>query len=38
MINMRERVLQMLDGTFAFDSEPGRGATVKVTIPFRAGS
>ena len=33
LINMRERVLQ-LDGTFAFDSEPGRGTTVKVTVPF----
>ena len=29
LINMRERVLQ-LNGTFDFDSEPGRGATVKV--------
>ena len=37
LINMRERVLQ-LDGTFAFDSEPGRGTTVKVTVPFRADS
>ena len=35
MINMRERVLQ-LNGTFEFDSEPGRGTTVKVTVPFRA--
>ena len=34
LINMRERVLQ-LDETFEFDSEPGRGATVKVTVPFR---
>ena len=33
LINMRERVLQ-LDGTFAFDSEPGRGTTVLVTVPF----
>ena len=37
LINMRERVLQ-LDGTFAFDSEPGRGTTVRVTVPFRANS
>ena len=37
LINMRERVLQ-LDGTFAFDSEPGRGTTVKVTVPFRVDS
>ena len=37
LINMRERVLR-LDGTFAFDSEPGRGTTVKVTIPFRSHS
>ena len=37
LINMRERVLQ-LDGTFEFDSEPGRGTTVKVTVPFRAAS
>jgi len=37
LINMRERVLQ-LDGTFAFDSEPGRGTAVRVTVPFRAAS
>ena len=37
LINMRERVLQ-LDGTFAFDSEPGRGTTVTVTVPFRTDS
>ena len=37
LINMRERVLQ-LDGTFEFDSEPGHGTTVKVTVPFRAAS
>ena len=37
VINMRERVLQ-LNGTFEFDSEPGRGTTVKVTVPFRADS
>ena len=37
LINMRERVLQ-LDGTFAFDSEPGQGTTVKVTVPFRVDS
>jgi signal transduction histidine kinase len=36
LINMRERVLQ-LDG-FEFDSEPGRGTTVRVTVPFRADS
>ncbi|HME36499.1 MAG TPA: two-component regulator propeller domain-containing protein [Candidatus Sulfotelmatobacter sp.] len=34
VINMRERVLQ-LNGTFEFDSEPGRGTAVKVEIPFR---
>ena len=37
LINMRERVLQ-LNGTFEFDSEPGHGTTVKVTVPFRAAS
>ena len=37
VINMRERVLQ-LNGTFEFDSEPGRGTTVRVTVPFRADS
>ena len=34
VINMRERVLQ-LNGTFEFDSAPGRGTTVKVEVPFR---
>jgi len=34
LINMRERVLQ-LDGTFEFESEPGLGTRVRVTIPFR---
>jgi len=34
VINMRERVLQ-LKGRFEFDSEPGRGTTVKVEVPFR---
>jgi len=34
VINMRERVLQ-LNGSFEFDSEPGRGTRVKVTVPFR---
>lgn len=37
VINMRERVLQ-LNGTFEFDSAPGRGTTVKVEIPFRPAS
>jgi signal transduction histidine kinase len=35
LINMRERVHQ-LKGTFEFESAPGRGTRVKVTIPFRA--
>ena len=34
VINMRERVLQ-LNGTFEFDSKPGRGTTVRVEVPFR---
>ena len=34
LINMRERVRQ-LNGTFEFDSKPGRGTTVRVEIPFR---
>jgi ligand-binding sensor domain-containing protein/signal transduction histidine kinase len=37
VINMRERVLQ-LGGTFAFESEPGRGTTVRVEIPFQPNS
>jgi len=37
LINMRERVRQ-LNGTFAFESEPGHGTTVKVQIPFRPAS
>lgn len=37
VINMRERVLQ-LNGTFEFDSQPGRGTRVNVTIPFREPS
>jgi len=34
LINMRERARQ-LNGTFQLDSEPGRGTTMKVAIPFR---
>jgi len=34
VIDKRERVLQ-LHGTFEFKSEPGRGTSVNVTIPFR---
>jgi len=34
LINMRERARQ-LNGTFELTSEPGRGTTVRVTIPFR---
>ena len=37
VINMRERVLQ-LNGTFEFDSAPGRGTTVKADVPFRPAS
>lgn len=37
VINMRERVLQ-LNGTFEFESEPGRGTSVRVTVPFRPPS
>jgi signal transduction histidine kinase len=37
LINMRERVIQ-LNGRFEFHSEPGRGATLRVTVPFRADS
>ena len=34
LINMRERVRQ-LNGTFEFESKPGRGTTVKAEVPFR---
>ena len=34
LINMRERARQ-LNGRFELNSEPGRGTTVRVTIPFR---
>ena len=34
LINMRERVRQ-LNGTFAFESQPGHGTTVKAEVPFR---
>jgi signal transduction histidine kinase/ligand-binding sensor domain-containing protein len=34
LITMRERASQ-LDGTFEFDSAPGRGTTIQVVIPFR---
>ena len=34
VLNMRERVLH-LNGTFEFDSAPGRGTSVKVEVPFR---
>ena len=34
LIMMRERASQ-LNGTFAFESAPGRGTTIKVVIPFR---
>ena len=37
LINMRERVRQ-LNGTFEFDSKPGRGTTVKAEVPFRPAS
>ena len=37
VINMRERVLQ-LNGTFEFDSIPGRGTRVNVEVPFRPAS
>ena len=37
LINMRERVRQ-LNGTFEFDSGPGRGTTVKAEVPFRPAS
>jgi signal transduction histidine kinase/ligand-binding sensor domain-containing protein len=34
LVMMRERATQ-LNGTFEFDSAPGRGTTIKVIIPFR---
>jgi len=37
LINMRERVRQ-LSGSFEFESQPGRGTTVKAEVPFRPAS
>ena len=34
LIMMRERASQ-LNGEFEFESVPGRGTTIRVTIPFR---
>jgi signal transduction histidine kinase len=34
LVMMRERAAQ-LNGTFDFDSAPGRGTTIRVTVPFR---
>jgi signal transduction histidine kinase len=34
LIMMRERATQ-LNGTFEFESAPGRGTTIRVVIPFR---
>jgi signal transduction histidine kinase/ligand-binding sensor domain-containing protein len=34
LITMRERASQ-LNGTFEFESAPGRGTTIRVVIPFR---
>jgi signal transduction histidine kinase len=34
LINMRERVSQ-LNGSFEFESQPGRGTRVQVAVPFR---
>ena len=34
LITMRERASQ-LNGTFEYDSAPGRGTTIRVTIPLR---
>jgi signal transduction histidine kinase len=34
LVMMRERATQ-LNGTFEFDSAPGRGTTIRVVIPFR---
>jgi signal transduction histidine kinase len=35
LVNMRERARQ-LNGTFELESEPGRGMTVRVAVPFSA--
>jgi signal transduction histidine kinase len=35
LVNMRERARQ-LGGTFELDSQPGRGTTVRVALPFRS--
>jgi len=34
LVMMRERASQ-LNGTFEFESAPGRGTTIRVVIPFR---
>jgi len=36
LLGMRERV-EMVGGTFAIESAPGKGTTIRAEIPFREG-
>jgi two-component system sensor histidine kinase DegS len=37
LMGMQER-LRLVNGQFAVESEPGKGTTIRATIPFKAES